>query len=52
MKKLFFLAVLLSASFSFAQTEAVIAPASSTQVVLNEDNIIYDFKKVEVKPEF
>lgn len=52
MKKLFLLAVLFSASFSFAQTEAVIVPASSTQAIPQEDNTIYTKTRVEVHPEF
>lgn len=56
MKKLFFLSLVLSVSFSFAQsintTTTDSLPASDSQAVINDDNVIYTKTRVEVHPEF
>ncbi len=56
MKKLFFLSLLLSVSFSFAQsknkTTTDSLPVKESQAVINDDNRIYNTAGIEVKPEF
>lgn len=56
MKKLFFLSLVLSVSFSFAQsinkTTTDSLPASDSQAVINDDNAIYNTAGIKVKPEF
>ncbi|MBC7847551.1 MAG: energy transducer TonB [Flavobacterium sp.] len=56
MKKLFFLSLLLSVSFSFAQsknkTTTDSLPVNDSQAVINDDNAIYNTAGIAVKPEF
>jgi len=56
MKKLFFLSLVLSVSFSFAQsknkTSTDSLPVNDFLAVINDDNAIYNTAGIEVKPEF
>jgi protein TonB len=56
MKKLFFLSLVLSVSFSFAQSKNKTTTDSlsvnDSQAVINDDNRIYNTAGIEVKPEF
>lgn len=56
MKKLFFLSLLLSVSFSFSQSQKKTTtdslPVNDSQTVINDDNTIYTKTRVEIHPGF